>query len=76
MTRERYNEIMAMRGPFGSLKYAYPKKRYQYDEVGETPVEGGITEAEHAAIMAKWETMSGGSCYMNALQALVCYGWD
>lgn len=70
MTKERYYEIMAMRGPFGSLRYAFAKKRYERDEVGETPVAGGITEAEHAAVLAKWSTMSGGSCYMNALQAL------
>ena len=71
MTRQRYDEIRKMSGPAGALRYAFPKPRYQNDTVGETVYAGGITEDEHKAVMAKWETLPGYYSYSGALQALV-----
>ena len=65
MSPERAKQILAARGPFGSLPYAEPVTRHV-----TTLTPGGITSDEHAAIMHQWGSMSGSSSYFDALCAI------
>ena len=51
---------------YGSLPFAFPR---EFELGGGILVEDGITTSEDEAIKAKWRTMSGGSCYMDALRS-------
>ena len=65
MTQERAKEIIANRGPYGELRYAFKLK---FTPSNQEIHANGITENEDEYIRKAWKKLPGWTSFMTVLQ--------